>query len=64
MRAAEEAEELVEAAVQRVELRLLAQVPLADQAGGVAGGLEPLGERRLARAAGPGPRRPGSASRG
>ena len=53
--AGQEAEELVEAAVERVELVLLAQVPLADQAGGVAGVLQPLGDGRLRRWAGPGP---------
>src|SRR5262245_46466211 len=45
--AGQEAEELAEAAVERVELLLLAEVPLADQAGGVASRLEPLGERGL-----------------
>ncbi len=47
VRAAEEAEELVEAALLRVHFRQRAEVPLADQAGGVAGGLEPVGEGRL-----------------
>ncbi len=47
VRAAEEAEELVEAALLRVQLRQRAEVPLADQAGGVAGRLEAVGERRL-----------------
>ena len=43
--AAEEAEELVEAALLRMKLRRAAQVPLADQAGRVAGRLEPIGDR-------------------
>jgi hypothetical protein len=47
VRAAEEAEELVEAALLRVELRGGAEVPLADQPGGVAGGLQTVGQRRL-----------------
>ena len=44
VRAAEEAEELVEAALLRVHLRQRAEVPFADETGDVAGGLEPVGD--------------------
>src|SRR5262249_58269092 len=44
----QEAEELPEATVERVELVFLAEVPLADQPRGVAGGFQPLGEGDLA----------------
>ena len=57
VRAAEEAEELVEAALLRVHLRQRAEVPLADQAGDVAGGLEPIGDASFRSAAVPGRRR-------
>src|SRR5262249_28666184 len=49
MSAAQEAEVLAEAAAQRVELVLLAEVPFADQPRGVAGRLEPVGDRYLGR---------------
>ena len=45
--AAEEAEELVEAALLRTESIAAAQVPLADQAGRIAGRLQPIGNRRF-----------------
>ena len=47
VRAAEEAEKLVEAAAERMPLLLETEVPLADDPGGVARGLEPLRENRL-----------------
>src|SRR5262245_47512619 len=43
--AAQEAEELIEAAGERVVLLVLAQMPFADEARLVAGLLEPFGER-------------------
>src|SRR5262249_29431436 len=42
--ARQEAKELAKATVERVELFLLAQVPFADQACGVARRLEPIGD--------------------
>ena len=44
MGASEEAEEFVEAAFQGVKFGVGAEVPLADEAGGVAGGFESVGE--------------------
>ena len=44
-----EAEELLEAALLWMHRGFTAQVPLADQGGGVAGPLEPVGERGLGR---------------
>ena len=45
MRAAEKAEEFVESALLRMHLRRVAQVPFADQASGVAGLFEAVGDR-------------------
>ena len=45
--AVQEAEELVEAAAQRLELVRHAEVPLADHARGVARRLQAVGERAL-----------------
>ena len=44
VRAAEEAEVLVEAALERMELRLVAEMRFAEPAGGVAGGLEAVAD--------------------
>ncbi len=45
MSAPEETEEFLEAALLRVKLRRRAEVPFADQAGRIAGGFQPIGDR-------------------
>src|SRR5206468_2891174 len=47
VRAAEEAKKFVEAAFLRMELRLRAEMPLANEGGGIAGGFEARGDRRF-----------------
>src|SRR5262249_19721492 len=46
--ARQEAKRLGESSLERMEFRLLAEVPLTDQSRRVAGGLEPVGNRGLA----------------
>src|SRR5262245_1752646 len=47
MRAAEESEELVEAAFLRMELRIVPEMPFSDQTGCVTRGPEAIRQRRL-----------------